>query len=223
MNNSVLVLAGASASGKTTVAHRILELDSRFKMIRSVTTRPKRNDSFDEEYIYLTEDEFSDLVNNNGVVEYTNYGGAFYGTPISEIERAFDDGHIPLLILDFNGVRSTVSHGSINACCVYLYDDLNVLEKRLYERYLASEPTTKKLNSFITRKEQNIKDYLSMPQYSELFYSIIKNTEITSVAQRVISLFALFENGEYTDASFNMSEALEISVNAKAKENSDRN
>ena len=37
---NILIVAGPSAVGKTTVAHRMLELDDRYEFVRSVTTRP---------------------------------------------------------------------------------------------------------------------------------------------------------------------------------------
>ena len=97
---NILIVAGPSAVGKTTVAHRMLELDSRFEFVRSVTTRPCRADQFDNEYIYITEEEFRHLINTDGVLEYTIYAGNYYGTPRSEIDRIISEGKIPLLILD---------------------------------------------------------------------------------------------------------------------------
>ena len=58
MRKNILIIAGPSAVGKTTVAHRMLELDDRFEFVRSVTTRARRQDAFDNEYIYITDDEF---------------------------------------------------------------------------------------------------------------------------------------------------------------------
>lgn len=216
---NILVLAGASASGKTTVARSLTELDSRFEMIRSVTTRKKRNDGFDSEYIYISEEEFRSLIENGGVIEYTEYGGFLYGTPRSEIDRVVEAGKIPLLILELNGVRACIGEGvPFNACCVYLYDHIDVLEKRLYDRYLARTPSVEKLASFVKRKEQNISDYKSMLDNADLFYAFVCNREIASSAEMIASLFCDFTLGVSRDLDSSRKVAESLSLMAKEKE-----
>ena len=105
----ILVIAGPSAVGKTTVMNEILRQNAGFEYIRSATTRAPRGDVFDLEYIYLSKEEFLERIENGGVLEYTEYGGNFYGTPKSEIERIFSVGKTPVLILDLNGVKSLKS------------------------------------------------------------------------------------------------------------------
>ena len=107
--NKILVLAGPSAVGKTTVMKALMSKYEGFDYIRSATTRAPRGDGYDSEYIYLSINDFSSLIKNGGVLEYTEYGGNFYGTPSSEIERIFEDGKIPMLILDINGVKTLKS------------------------------------------------------------------------------------------------------------------
>ena len=86
----VLILAGPSAVGKTTLMSEILS----------------RGDGRDQEYIYLTKEKFLNCVKRAEMLEYTEYGGNMYGTPKYEIDRIFSDGKIPLLILDINGVKA---------------------------------------------------------------------------------------------------------------------
>ena len=53
----MLILAGPSAVGKTTVMERLLAHDDIFSYVHSVTTRPVRFEG-DDEYIHLSMDEF---------------------------------------------------------------------------------------------------------------------------------------------------------------------
>ena len=173
---NVLIVAGPSAVGKTTIAHRMLELDSRYEFGRSVTTRPRRADQFDSEYIYISDAEFRHLIATGGVLEHTEYAGNLYGTPRSEIDRITSAGRVPLLILDINGVTSLYNNkGDISPCGVYLYDDINVMEDRLHQRYaddLDSPETQRRLNS---RIRQNIIDYNEIPGKAGVFYAFIEN------------------------------------------------
>ena len=181
----VLILAGASAVGKTTVGSLLVEL-GKFELVRSVTTREMRADTFGSEYIYLTRDEFLKLVEDGGVLEHTEYAGNFYGTPRSEIERISAEGKTPLLILDLNGVKSLSEAEGVAPCSLYLYDDLNVMEQRLYDRYIGDSPSVDGLKKFLSRKEQNIADYLEMEKFAPCFYRFIKGRESAALTSDAV-------------------------------------
>lgn len=217
--NPIIILAGASASGKTTVAHEILDTDPTFELVRSVTTRPRRDDSFGSEYIYIDKPEFDRLVATGGVLEHTEYAGNFYGTPRSEIDRIHKEGKLPLLILDMNGVRSIITTApDVSTCAVYLHADLNLMEERLYQRYIGDTPTPDGLARFVSRKEQNIADYLAFGEMSQYFFTVIRNdADLSTVAARVTDLFARFTAGEPRDASAVASAAKDITASAEAK------
>lgn len=214
---NILIIAGPSAVGKTTVAHRMLDLEPRFEFVRSVTTRPRRADQFDNEYIYITEEEFLRLVETGGVLEHTNYAGSFYGTPRSEIDRITSEGNIPLLILDINGVESLSSNkGDISPCGVYIYDDIDVMNERLYKRYEAdieNPETQRRLNS---RRNQNVKDYSEMPDHEPYFYSFIENCgSVDCCAEKVCEIFADFCQG--TAKNENETKALAAALKASVE------
>ena len=176
--------------GKTTVAAELMKLEPRFRFIRSATTRQPRGDGNDAEYIYLGKDSFMNLVNNGDMLEYTEFGGNFYGTPDSEIERILGEGNIPLLILDINGVVSLKSiERSFGVCTVYIYDELNVMEQRLYDRELAVSPSADALSRFVKRKTANMNDYFRLPTVVDNFDSMIKNENPETTAKLALSAF----------------------------------
>ena len=189
MSRRILVLAGASGVGKTSIAAHLLSQSADFGFVRSVTTRAPRGDGHDGEYIYLDKEEFAKRIDKSQLVEYMEYGDNLYGTPKSELERIFTEGKIPLLILDIEGVKS-LRRGNFDfsSTVFYVWEDLNVIEKRLYERDL-SEPTADKLLSFLKRKNANIRDYLSMPEYANLFDGFIRNIGISETAELVKNAF----------------------------------
>ena len=214
---TVLILAGASAVGKTTVGTLLVEL-GKFELVRSVTTREMRADTFGSEYIYLTRDEFLKLVEDGGVLEYTEYAGHLYGTPRSEIERISAEGKTPLLILDLNGVKSLSAAEGVKPCSLYLYDDLNVMEQRLYDRYLGGAPSVDGLKKFLSRKEQNIADYLEMEKFASFFYRFVKGGSTAEDSAKAILLaLSSFENGEKSDLEASLATAGELAESAMRK------
>ncbi len=183
----LLILAGLSAVGKTTLASYIIERNPDFVLVRSATTRAPRGDGHDAEYVYLTKEEFSAALGSGGMLEHTEYAGNYYGTPRSEIEAIAGAGKTPLLILDVEGVKSIKGAGEYPTLAVYLYDDLNVLEERLYARYIGDAPTVDGLARFIKRKEQNIADILSFDDFSESFDLLVRNSELSSSSDAVLT------------------------------------
>ena len=170
----LIIIAGPSAGGKTTVAEELLSKRSELSLIRSVTTRAKRGDGKDGEYIYLDHEEFLRALDRGDILEYMEYAGELYGTPRSELERVLGEGRVPLLILDLNGVVSLRKFKEYSSIIVYIHTDLDVCEERLYARYLAS-PSPKGLKSFTDRKERNIRDYLELPAMSDAFDFFLEN------------------------------------------------
>lgn len=187
---SVLVIAGPSAVGKTSIAELMISSDLGYELVRSVTTRAKREDSHSDEYIYLSYDEFLNLKESGGLLEDMEYGGELYGTPLGEIERIFSTGKTPLLILDMNGIRSLRARKlDFSVFAIYLYDDLNVIEKRLYEREIGGEPSIEGFESFMKRKNANIRDYISLKENHSLFDCFFKNEDLEASASEINRIF----------------------------------
>ena len=183
-----IIIVGASGVGKTTVANVILE-NPKYSLVRSATTRKPREDGNDSEYIYLSNDEFQNAVKNGEMLEFTEYSGNFYGTPLFELERIFQDGKIPLLIVDISGARTFMNNTlDFSIDMFYIYEDLNVIEKRLYNRDLFV-PTEEGFLNFIRRKNANIKDYIEIVDIAKGFTAFIKNEEPRNAAAALLDVF----------------------------------
>lgn len=185
----LLILAGPSAVGKTTVMEHMLRMRSDLIPIRSMTTRPRRSEGEDE-YLHVDDAAFARAVTQGELLEHTTYGAYRYGTPKSEIARAEAMGKAPLLILELSGVRS-IKEGTYakTAVAVYLYDELSVMEHRLYERELAQRPSEAARTVFERRREANRRDYASMPSHAALFDLFIKNREPQDTARSILAAF----------------------------------
>ena len=215
-DNCVLVIAGPSAVGKTVVAKSIVEKDPRYTFLRSGTTRPKRGDAHDDEYLYYTEEEFLSAVERGEFAEHMRYGGNLYGTPKSELRRALDEGKIPLMVLDLVGVESLYKLDGYSACSVYIYTDISAIENRLSTRYFSAGVTPEAEKSYNTRCAQNKRDYSVIGDYSDYIFRFIRNDgTIEDCRDRVMGAFSDFTSGADFDLSHNRSISNTLSESVK--------
>lgn len=203
--NCVLIIAGPSGVGKTVVAESLVALDPRFTFLRSGTTRPKRGDAHDDEYLYFTEEEFLLALERGEFAEHMRYGGHLYGTPKSELKRAFDAGKIPLMVLDLVGVESMAHLSEYSACSVYLYTDPDLINSRLAGRYNISIEGGD-VAAYDKRRSQNERDFSVIESYVPYFFRFIDNGDtIEACRDRVYSAFKSFVAGECADSRENTS------------------
>ena len=214
----VVILVGPSAVGKTTVGHAMLEANPRYELVRSVTTREMRADSFGSEYIYISREEFENHIKTGGVLEYTEYAGQLYGTPRWEIDRIISEGKIPLLILDLNGANSLYNAEGISPCTVYLYDDIDVMEERLRARYISENTSEDDQRRYDSRTAQNAEDFSRMAEYEPFIYRFQKNCgTIEKCAERVFEIYSDFERDTPKDTALAKATADALIASAKAK------
>ena len=104
----IFIITGPSGVGKNTIINELSNhIDFHFST--SYTTRPRRdNEAEGEDYYFITQQQFNDLSDKIHMLEYEEYGGYFYGTPKSEINK---DG-IVILDLEVNGATKLLKSNS---------------------------------------------------------------------------------------------------------------
>ena len=195
-----MVIAGPSGVGKTAIATTIVNEHPEFTFLRSGTTRAKRGDAHDDEYIYYTEEEFLKAVENGEMAEHAVYGDCMYGTPNAELDRAFSEGKTPLLVIDLNGVKSLALHPKYSACNLYIYTDIDVIEKRLSDRYFIENVKPDSEENFKKRTAQNLKDWRGLPDYARYIHALVENnTTVSDCCEKVLATFADYVDGAEKD------------------------
>lgn len=190
MRKPALILAGASGVGKNTVAEAILKTEnSPFSYTRSLTTRAPR-DTFTDEYLYVSEEEFLSRVRLGKMLEHTCYGGKYYGTPMSEVERVRAEGKIPLMILDINGVESIrCDHPAFSGYAVYLYAEPSEIRRRLEMRDL-SDATVENRKRIEERLKANREDFRSLADGRiRLFDAFVENRLVENTVAEILKLY----------------------------------
>jgi len=100
------VLAGPAGSGKGHFGQLLRESgDLPYGLTRSHTTRARLARDHDDSYFWVSEGEMDELIAKGEMLECKTIHGNRYGTSVAEIHRVVDEGKVPLLDIDIQGVR----------------------------------------------------------------------------------------------------------------------
>ena len=143
-----IILVGKGASGKDYVRKRFEQKGWRYSI--TCTTRPKRKDEIDgKDYHFVSKQEFKELIKQKKFVEYDEFRGWYYGTPVTEWEKS------NLFIMTPRGLKQLEEKNLLkNAFIIYLNTDLETRRKRLYSRGDVDDPERR-----IFTDEKDFKDF----------------------------------------------------------------
>jgi guanylate kinase len=133
----LLLFCGPSGSGKTTIVHHLLKNDPRLAFSVSATTRKKRDNEKDGiDYFFISQEEFQKKIDEDEFIEWEEvYGGGYYGTLRSEIEKIWDNKKIPVFDVDVEGGLKIKEKFGNNLLAVFVRPpSIEELHKRLIAR-----------------------------------------------------------------------------------------
>ena len=149
-----IVIVGKSASGKSTIAN-VLSEDFKYKKAISATTRPIRAGEVDgEDYYFITDDKFNEMLKRGEFIEWAEYRGWRYGTPKSELDK----GENTIFVLNPQGLKAFKSLG-IDCISFYIETEsgLRILrqldrgddKKEIERRYFADEKDFRYIRKYV--------------------------------------------------------------------------
>jgi len=136
----LVVISAPSGTGKGTVINKLLSLRPSLAFSVSATTRsPRPGEKDGEAYIFLTHDCFHDMISNDEFLEYAQYVGEFYGTPMEPIRKHIDSGVTVILDIEVQGAKQVMSKMPEAITIFITAPDMDELENRLRGRGTDSE------------------------------------------------------------------------------------
>ncbi len=156
----LIIVVGPTGSGKGTLVQHALETFPNLVFPVSATTRAPRPTEVDGvNYHFLTETEFKRRIEAGELLEWAQYGGNYYGTLVSEVMPALEEGKSVMLEIEVQGARQVLDLFPEDAVGIFI--DAGSWEE-LEERVRARAPITdaelekrrKRYDDELTFKEQ---------------------------------------------------------------------
>ena len=147
----MIVLSGASASGKTEAAKMLMSKYGIQKAI-TTTTRPMRvKEQNGRDYFFVTVEQFKEMINEGRFVEHTIYNGNHYGSTKDQIA---DNRSV---VTDLEGLKSYSALNDDRIVTFYLSTSEDVRYARMLERGDKEEDAKKRIvNDRKTFANENI-------------------------------------------------------------------
>ena len=132
----LVILSGVAGAGKDTVKREIVKRMSKVNTIPSYTTREMRpGDVPGETYIFVSKEQFEEMIQNKEVYEYDIHHNHYYGASKRYIQEKAKEG-IVIKDYDVNGTQNLVNilKGDIKVVTIFLRVPKEELERRLKAR-----------------------------------------------------------------------------------------
>jgi guanylate kinase len=107
MSPQVIVISGPSGVGKDAILNLMKERSYPFFFTVTCTTRRKRAGEVDgKDYHFVSEEEFQQLLKEDGLLEWAKVYGNYYGVPKQPVREAIAAGRDTIIKVDIQGARN---------------------------------------------------------------------------------------------------------------------
>ena len=187
MTNKLIVFSAPSGAGKTTLVKYIIETFDDIQFSISATSRIARGKEKDGvDYYFLSNEEFKAKVQNEEFIEYEEvYGGNYYGTLKSELDRIWNANKIAIFDIDVVGGANIKNMFPNETLSIFVMPpSIDVLKNRLLER---GEVSSEEINVRVKKAESEL-------DYASKFDNIIINNDLEESKKIAHTLIKKFIN-----------------------------
>tara|TARA_B100000683_G_scaffold257452_2_gene278977 strand:- start:1509 stop:2099 length:591 start_codon:yes stop_codon:yes gene_type:complete len=156
-----VVLAAASGTGKTTLAHMLLQNDSALRLSISYTTRPLRGEEVNgRDYHFVDEDTFKKMIEANSLIEWAKVHGHYYGSSAEKTQELMGEGWDVLFDIDVQGGLQLKQRFPETLLIYLVPPSMKVLKDRLTGRGTDSpEVIQRRLEAANQENQVGLKDF----------------------------------------------------------------
>lgn len=173
----LIVLSGPSGVGKGTVRKEIFsQHDTSFEYSISMTTRSPRDGEVDGvDYFFKTKEEFEELIDKGKLLEYAQFVGNYYGTPVDYVRETLDKGKDVFLEIEVQGARQVREKFPDGLFIFLMPPSLSELKNRIVTRGTETE-------DIINNRLNVAKEEIEM---MNLYDYVVENDQIDLACERI--------------------------------------
>ena len=152
-NKCMIVLAGASASGKTEVAKELAKRFGITKVITTTTRKMRVGEVNGRDYFFVSKEIFQEMIKEDKFVEYTVYNENYYGSTKDQIAEN------KCVVIDPAGLRAYIALNDPNIVTFFLDTEESIRFQRMLQRGDKEEDAKLRIeHDRIAFKPENVAD-----------------------------------------------------------------
>lgn len=178
----IIVLLGASGSGKSTIENELATHHGFEKIISYTTRQPRVGEENGKDYYFTENNTFAAMINTGVLAEYDEYSqGRLYGT----LKSDYVDGN-KVVVLTPNGLRQLKQSCPNNIFTVLVNASLGTRVKRYIDRCGVDEFTFEDKNEIAARVERDFAMFLGLEREVNLVVDNNEGTDINDVIKEIL-------------------------------------
>jgi guanylate kinase len=176
----LIVLSGPSGVGKGTVRKEIFSHpDTAFEYSISMTTRASRIGEVDGiDYFFKSREEFEKLIEQDKLLEYAEFVGNYYGTPVDYVRETLNSGKDVFLEIEVKGARQVREKFPDGLFIFLMPPSLTELKNRIVTRGTETEDIIH--NRMLSAREEI--EMMSLYDY------VVENDQVDRACNRIKSI-----------------------------------
>lgn len=173
----LIVLSGPSGVGKGTVRKAIFsQPNTAFEYSISMTTRLPREGEVDGvDYFFKTREDFEELIQQDKLLEYAEFVGNYYGTPVDYVRETLDRGIDVFLEIEVQGARQVRKKFPEGLFIFLMPPSLTELKNRITTRGTETEDV---INNRMSVAKEEI-------EMMNLYDYVVENDQIDHARDRI--------------------------------------
>jgi guanylate kinase len=184
------VVTAPSGAGKTSLVRALLEREPSLKFSISYTTRARRSSEVDgQDYFFVTEPEFLEMVREEAFLEHARVFDHWYGTGREHVAGLLSAGFSVVLEIDWQGARQVRRRAPDSESIFILPPSVAELDRRLRGRKTDTEAVIQRW----------LADALGDMSHWEEFDHVIVNDDFDAALDRLTAVIGGRDQGARTD------------------------
>ncbi|WP_017727252.1 guanylate kinase [Halalkalibacterium ligniniphilum] len=175
----LIVLSGPAGVGKGTVCNALRQEETEIQYSVSATTRSPRAGEVDGvNYFFKSREEFEKMIEQDELLEWAEYVGNYYGTPIDYVRETMNNGQDIILEIEVQGALKVRDKFPDGVFIFLMPPSLAELRSRIVGRGTETEDV---INQRMTVAKEEI-DMMKKYDY------VVENDEVHLAVERIKSI-----------------------------------